>query len=285
METEGKRLNKYIADAGYCSRREADRLIEAGAVEIRRRNRKDEELKPVEKASVGDRVYRGDTVYVRGRELPKKEPERVYYLYHKPRGIVCTADRSVEGNIMDAEDIPQGITYAGRLDKDSSGLLILTNDGELIDRMMRASSQHEKEYLCTVDKPVTGEFLAAMGNGVKICLDDDAHRRKNPNGVYVTTRPCKVRRAGERKFTIVLTQGYNRQIRRMCKALGYSVTALTRTRILSFTLGSMKPGAVIALKGPEIRKLRDEVFEETGGEVSHRTKQNAKRGEWRKRRS
>lgn len=260
MEQEGKRLNKYISDAGYCSRREADRLIEAGAVEIRRKSRKGEDLKPLMKAAVGDRVFHGDTVYVRGNELPKKEPGRVYYLYNKPKGVICTADRSCEGNIMDAADIPQGITYAGRLDKDSSGLMILTNDGDLVDRMMRASSAHEKEYLVTLDRPVSEEFLKAMAAGVKICLDDDAHRRKNPNGVYVTTRPCKVRKAGDRKFTIVLTQGYNRQIRRMCRALGCSVTALVRTRILHLRLGNMKTGEVRELKGPDILKLKETVY-------------------------
>ena len=257
MENEGKRLNKYISDSGYCSRREADRLITGGKVEIRRKSRKDEDEKPVVKAGLGDRVFHGDTVYISGQELPKKEPEKVYYLYHKPKGVVCTADRSVPGNLADSVDVPQGVTYAGRLDKDSSGLFVLTNDGMLIDRMMRASSGHEKEYLCTVDRNITDDFLSAMRSGVKICLDDDAHKKKNPNGVYVRTRPCKVVRQGDRSFRITLTQGYNRQIRRMCKALGYTVTQLKRIRVLHLALGDLKAGQLRRLKGPEILRLKE----------------------------
>ena len=255
MENEGRRLNKYISETGLCSRREADRLIESGKVEIRRKSRKGEDPNPVLKAGLGDRVFHGDTVYVSGRELPKKEPQKVYYLYNKPKGVVCTADRSVPGSLAEAVDVPAGVTYAGRLDKDSCGLLILTNDGLLIDRMMRASSMHEKEYLCTVDRSISYDFLVSMRNGVKICLDDDAHRKKNPNGIFVTTRPCRVSREGERSFRITLTQGYNRQIRRMCRALGYTVTQLTRIRVLNITLGSMKPGQLRQLKGPEIIRI------------------------------
>ncbi len=261
MEQEGKRLNKYISDAGVCSRREADRLIEAGRVEIRRKSRKDEAERPVLKAGLGDRVFHGDTVFVNGRELPKKEPAKVYYLYHKPRGVVCTLDRAVEGNLADALPLPPGVTYAGRLDKDSEGLLLLTNDGSLADRMMRASSRHEKEYLCTVDGPVTDSFLMKMREGVKILLDDDATKRKHPKGLYVTTRPCRVRRMGDRKFSIVLTQGYNRQIRRMCRALGLNVTSLIRTRLLKLYLGDLKCGELRLLNGAEAEKLRQMVDE------------------------
>ena len=256
MDAEGKRLNKYISDAGVCSRREADRLIEAGKVEIRRKSRKDEPAHECIRGQIGDRVFHGDTVYVNGKELPKKEPEKVYFLYNKPRGVICTSDRSVEGNIADAAGLSGHVTYAGRLDKDSSGLLILTNDGGLIDGMMRASNRHEKEYQCTVDKAVTKEFIAAMSAGVKILLDDDEHLRKNPNGVYVTTRPCKVKQTGDRKFSIVLTQGYNRQIRRMCRALGYEVSSLVRVRIMSLRLGTLKEGSIRKLLPEEVQLLR-----------------------------
>ncbi|MCI6173063.1 MAG: pseudouridine synthase [Clostridiales bacterium] len=242
MEKEGKRLNKYISDAGAASRREADRLIEQGKVQIRRRSRKDEPEHPAETASVGDRVYRGDTVYVEGRELPKKD--RVYFLYHKPCGVVCTMNRSVEGNLADEIDVPQRVVYAGRLDKDSSGLMILTNDGGLSDQIMRASHFHEKEYVVTVSTPVTPEFLERMSRGVKIRLDDEATLRKHPDGLWVTTRPCRVKRLGERKFSITLTQGYNRQIRRMCRALGYGVSGIERIRIMNLRIGNLPCGAL-----------------------------------------
>ena len=261
MEQEGKRINKYISDAGVCSRREADRLIEAGRVEIRRKSRKGEDEHPLIKAQTGDRVFHGDTVYVNGRELPKKEQDRIYILYNKPKGVICTLDESVRGNLAEAVKLPPGVTYAGRLDKDSEGLLLLTNDGNLSDLMMRASSCHEKEYYCTVDRTVTEEFLTSMKNGVKILLDDETTLRKHPHGLYVTTRPCKVRKTGDNSFSIVLTQGFNRQIRRMCKALGYSVTSLVRTRLLYLKLGDLKSGQTKMLNGVEAERLRKTVYE------------------------
>jgi 23S rRNA pseudouridine2604 synthase len=261
MELEGKRINKYISDAGVCSRREADRLIEAGRVEIRRKSRKGEEEHPLIKAQTGDRVFHGDTVYVNGRELPKKEQEKIYILYNKPKGVICTLDESVRGSLAEAVKLPPGVSYAGRLDKDSEGLLLLTNDGSLSDLMMRASSCHEKEYHCTVDHTVTEEFLTAMKNGVKILLDDETTLRKHPHGLYVTTRPCKVKRTGDNSFSIVLTQGFNRQIRRMCKALGYSVTSLVRTRLLYLRLGDLKSGQMKLLNGAEAERLRKTVYE------------------------
>ena len=261
MEQEGKRINKYISDAGVCSRREADQLIEAGRVEIRRKSRKGEDEHPLIKAQTGDRVFHGDTVYVNGHELPKKEQDRIYILYNKPKGVICTLDESVRGNLAEAVKLPPGVTYAGRLDKDSEGLLLLTNDGNLSDLMMRASSCHEKEYYCTVDRTVTEEFLTSMKNGVKILLDDETTLRKHPYGLYVTTRPCKVRKTGDNSFSIVLTQGFNRQIRRMCKALGYSVTSLVRTRLLYLKLGDLKSGQTKMLNGVEAERLRKTVYE------------------------
>ena len=178
MKNESKRLNKFIADAGVCSRREADRLIKEGRVQIRRKARKGEEENEPRRASLGDRVFPNDTVYVNGEPLPHKKAERVYLMYNKPAGVICTADSSVENNVIDAIGFDKRVTYAGRLDKDSEGLLILTNDGDLIDRVMRAGNRHEKEYIVSVNKLVTQEFLEKMAGGVKILLDDDASVRE-----------------------------------------------------------------------------------------------------------
>ena len=257
-ENEGKRLNKYIADAGFCSRREADRRIAAGEVRIRRKTRKDEPVREAVRANLGDRVFPGDTVIVGGTELQKKEKKKVYYLLNKPVGVICTADPGVEGNVISFLGARERVNYAGRLDKDSSGLLLLTNDGAMIDAMMRASAHREKEYICTVNKPVTDEFVKKMEEGVKILLDDDAHRtREHPQGVYVKTRPCHVRRTGERKFSIILTEGHNRQIRRMCRALGMNVIELRRVRIMNLTLGDMKDGEARKLSPEEVMNLKD----------------------------
>ncbi len=261
MENEGKRLNKYIADAGYCSRRQADKLIEAGKVEIRRHHRKHEPEKDPVRACLGDRVFHGDTVIVEGTQLSKKEQKKVYLMLNKPQGIICTADERVENNVIDYVNSPVRVTYAGRLDKDSRGLLILTNDGDMINAMMRAKNQHEKEYICTVDHDIEPDFIEKMGNGVKILLDDDAHKTaEHPNGIYVTTRPCRVRQISERKFSIVLTQGYNRQIRRMCKALHYGVSALERVRIINLRLGELKTGASRHMTSSEVRALQDALY-------------------------
>ncbi len=255
MEDGGRRLNKYLSDAGAASRREADRLIEEGRVLIRRKTRKGEPAREPEPAKVGDRVYSGDTVFLNGKELPKKEPEKVYYLYHKPVGVTCTKDPRVPRNIIEEAGLKEHVTYAGRLDKDSSGLMILTNDGALIDRMMRASSWHEKEYVCRTKETVTDAFIHDMAKGVKIRLDDEATLRKYPQGHYVTTRPCRVKRLSENSFQIVLTQGYNRQIRRMCQALGYTVKELMRSRIMSLTLGNLKAGESRRLRHDEVMQL------------------------------
>ena len=261
MDASGKRLNKYISDAGVCSRREADRLIERGEVEIIRHTRKFEPKAMPFTAGLGEHVYPGDTVIVKGRELPKKEPEKVYYVYNKPTGVICTADRNTAGNIMDATGLSGSFHYAGRLDKDSSGLILMTNDGDLNNRMMRASSGLEKEYICGVDRPLTDDFIAAMAAGVKIRIDDDATLRKHPDGIYVTTNKCKVRRLSERTFSIVLTQGLNRQIRRMVSALGYSVTSLKRVRVITLRLGDLKPGEMRKVPYQEIEELKRKIIE------------------------
>ena len=245
---ESLRINKYLQEAGLCSRRAADELIRAGRVTIDGKT-----------AQLGTKVEPDSLVCVDGRPVLCEERERILIAVNKPVGIVCTEDSREKDNIIGFLHYPKRITYAGRLDKDSSGLLLLTNDGEMVNQMMRASSFHEKEYLCTVDKPITEAFVQSMRSGVKIRLDDDEHLKKNPHGVYVTTRPCRVKKTGERSFSIVLTQGYNRQIRRMSASCGYNVVSLKRTRLMHLTLGDLKAGQMRQLKGPEVMRLKEAV--------------------------
>ena len=225
----GKRLNKYIADSGYCSRREADRLIEEGRVKVDGRI-----------GVLGDRIAPGMSVTVDGRSLTG-ESEKVYLLLNKPKGIVCTADPREPMNVVDYIGYPERVFPVGRLDKDSEGLLMLTSDGEIVNRMLRAAGGHEKEYEVTIDRPVTPEFVKRMMAGVPI-LD-------------TVTLPCKVRKTGERSFNIILVQGLNRQIRRMCEALGANVTHLRRIRIMNLRLGSLKPGEWREVTPEEMKAL------------------------------
>ena len=228
-QQEGKRLNKYLADSGYCSRREADRLILEGRVRIDGRP-----------GVLGDRVLAGMTVTVDGKALTGVSAKR-YILLYKPRGIVCTTDPREPMNVVDYLDLPERIFPVGRLDKDSEGLLLLTSDGDIVNRLLRASGRHEKEYEVTIDRPVTGEFVQRMMAGVPI-LD-------------TVTLPCKVRRTGEHSFNIILVQGLNRQIRRMCEALGANVTHLRRIRIMNLRLGGLKPGQWRELTERELQEL------------------------------
>ena len=213
---ENRRINKFIADSGYCSRREADRLVSQGRVTIDGRV-----------AVMGDRAPAGARIAVDGKPL-SGEGKKVYIALNKPRGIVCTADPRERYNVVDYINYPVRIYPVGRLDKDSEGLLLLTSDGDIVNRLLRAAGGHEKEYEVTIDKPVTDEFVAAMAAGVPV-LDR-------------MTLPCKVRRTGRNSFNIVLIQGLNRQIRRMCEHFGCRVKELRRTRIMNITLGSMRPG-------------------------------------------
>ena len=216
MESQGKRLNKFIADSGYCSRREADRLITEGRVKVDGRI-----------GVLGDKVLPGTVVLVDGQSLTG-DGEKVYLLLNKPVGIVCTADPREPMNVVDYLDYPIRIFPVGRLDKDSEGLLLMTSDGEIVNRLLRAAGGHEKEYEVTVDRPVTREFLEGMMKGVPI-LD-------------TVTLPCKIRRTGDRSFNIIIVQGLNRQIRRMCEYFGYNVKTLRRIRIMNIKLGNLKPG-------------------------------------------
>lgn len=229
MENQGKRLNKFVADSGYCSRREADRLIAEGRVQVDGRP-----------GALGDRVLPGMRVTVDGQSLSGRG-ERVYIALNKPAGVVCTTDPREPMNVVDYLDYPIRIFPVGRLDKDSEGLLLMTSDGEIINRILRAAGGHEKEYEVEIDRPVTKEFVEKMSAGVPI-LD-------------TVTLPCRVRRTGEKSFNIILVQGLNRQIRRMCEALGCNVVRLRRIRIMNIRLGAMRPGQWRELSEEELSGL------------------------------
>ena len=235
------RLNKYLSEAGICSRREADRLIISGRVTVDGRC-----------AKAGMQVTEENDVRI-GKKQIKSRNEKVVLAVNKPAGIVCTEDRKEKHNIIDFLNYPVRITYAGRLDKDSEGLLIMTNDGDLINALMRARYCHEKEYKVTVDKPVTDEFILGLKKGVRIT---DREKRLN-----VITLPCKAKKIGKYTFSIVHTQGINRQIRRMCETLGYKVTKLLRVRIANIELGNLKNGEVRKLTNQELKEL----YERTKG--------------------
>ncbi|HSI69388.1 MAG TPA: 23S rRNA pseudouridine(2604) synthase RluF [Gillisia sp.] len=206
------RINKYLSEAGFCSRREADKLIEKGRVTI---NGKIPEM--------GTKVAPGDLVEVDGKSIDNKDEEHVYIAFNKPVGIVCTTDTGVEkDNIIDFINYPKRIFPIGRLDKASEGLIFLTNDGDIVNKILRSRNNHGKEYIVTVDRPVTTNFIERMGMGIPI-LD-------------TVTKKCEVEKIGKFDFRIVLTQGLNRQIRRMCEYLGYEVTALKRIRIMNVQL-------------------------------------------------
>lgn len=217
METV--RINKYLSAVGYCSRREADRLIEAGQVWING-----------VPASLGDAVSDRDEIVVSGKKLTGKQSQvkPVLLMFYKPRGIVCTTSQKEKDNVIDYIRYPQRIYPVGRLDKTSEGLLLLTNQGELANDIMKARNYHEKEYVVTVDRPVTPELIKKLSAGVD--LGD------------VITRPCVVRKSGECTFHIILTQGINRQIRRMCETFGLRVRRLKRIRIMNILLGDLKVG-------------------------------------------
>ena len=251
---EALRLNKFLSEAGVCSRREADRLIEAGRVTV-----------DGKKAEAGMKIKPGQEVRV-DQKLVKPEEEMIVLAVNKPRGIVCTEEKREPDNIIRFLNYPTRITYAGRLDKDSEGLLLMTNNGDIINKMMRAGNYHEKEYLVTVDKPVTEEFLQHMARGVPI-LD-------------TVTRPCQVKKEGKKTFRIVLTQGLNRQIRRMCEALGYKVVTLKRVRIMQIRLGDLKPGQYRPLTEQELASL-DRMLEHSSN-MPERDRKNRERKENRR---
>ena len=211
-----KSLNKYISETGFCSRREADNYIDQGRVTI------NDNI-----AIKGNRVKEGDVVEIDGEPIKKKD-KTVYIAFNKPVGITCTTDLKDKSNIISFINYKTRIFPIGRLDKPSEGLIFLTNDGDIVNKILRAGNNHEKEYVVTTDKPITGDFIHKLSNGVKI-LD-------------TVTKKCFVKQEGKNRFRIILTQGLNRQIRRMCTALGYEVVTLRRTRIMHLTLSNLPTG-------------------------------------------
>ena len=232
MENTGVRINKFLSEAGVCSRREADRQIEAGNVTI------DGVV-----AETGSKVYSGQTVCFNGKPVSKEE-EMILLAFHKPVGIVCTAEKREKNNVIDYINYPKRIYPIGRLDKDSEGLLLLTNNGEIVNKMMRSGNMHEKEYIVTVNKPVTESFIRGLAGGVPLVE------------LNTTTRKCKVEQIGKKQFRIILTQGLNRQIRRMCEYFGYRVEKLVRTRIMNIELGDLEAGKYREVTAEEYRKLQ-----------------------------
>ncbi|MFO0775608.1 MAG: pseudouridine synthase [Nitrospiraceae bacterium] len=233
------RINKFFTEHGITSRRGADRLVEEGRVTINGR-----------RAVLGDVVSRRDEIALDGKVQPWGQA-RVYIKYHKPTGITTTSEAHVEGNIIAAIGHPERIFPIGRLDKDSSGLILLTNDGDLVNEVLRVEHGHEREYRVEVNRPIAPGFVERMSRGVMV--------------LGSLTRPCTVRQIGPRRFQIILTEGRNRQIRRMCEALGYQVVALQRTRIMHLTLEGLALGTWQDLSSAELRELLRAVGRPVGG--------------------
>lgn len=223
------RLNKYISETGFCSRREADKLIEQGRVKI-----------DGVKATTGMKVSKGQSVSIDGKPL-KVENELVYIALNKPVGITCTTESKIKGNIVDFINHEKRIFPIGRLDKDSQGLIFMTNDGDIVNKILRAGNNHEKEYIVTVNKPITDEFIKGMSNGVPI--------------LGTVTKKCLVKKESKNSFRIILTQGLNRQIRRMCEYFGYEVKKLERIRIMNVSLGNLKIGSWRYLTKKELAEI------------------------------
>ncbi|MGC6470541.1 MAG: 23S rRNA pseudouridine(2604) synthase RluF [Flavobacteriales bacterium] len=226
------RINKFLSEAGYCSRRAADKLIEQGRVTI------NDQVPPM-----GTKIMNGDIVKVDGKTIQKSMEKPIYLALNKPRGIVCTTDTRVEkNNIIDFMNYPKRIFPIGRLDKDSEGLILMTNDGDIVNKILRARNNHEKEYIVQVNKPINNKFIKKMSQGVPI--------------LETITRPCWVNQIGTKKFKIILTQGLNRQIRRMCEYLGYEVIRLKRIRIMNIHL-DLEMGKYRDLKSSELNDLNE----------------------------
>lgn len=224
------RINKFISETGFCSRREADKLVESGKVTING-----------EIAVLGSQAEAGDDVRINGRELSERKQQHVYIALNKPVGITSTTESHIKGNIVDFVGHKERIFPIGRLDKDSEGLILLTNDGDIVNKILRSEGKHEKEYIVTVDRPITDAFVKGMSSGVKILGE--------------MTLPCTVTRMSERMFRIILTEGKNRQIRRMCSAFGYEVRKLQRIRIMNIRLGNQKTGSWRDLTEQEKQEL------------------------------
>jgi len=228
---EGKRLNKAISETGYCSRRGADKLIEEGKVKVNG-----------VVASLGIKVAKTDKISINGKIITKKV-ENIYLIFNKPVGITCTSEKHVIGNIIDYINYQERIFPIGRLDKPSEGLIFLTNDGDIVNKILRSKNSHEKEYIVTVNKTITSGFIKKMSNGINI-LD-------------TITDKCKVKKINENTFNIILTQGLNRQIRRMCEYLGYEVKLLKRVRIMNISIDKLKKGEYRSFTSKELNDLQN----------------------------
>jgi 23S rRNA pseudouridine2604 synthase len=250
LDSSDTRLNKFISETGIVSRREADRLIEEGAVKVNGR-----------RAEMGMRVTDADRVTVRGKPLRAK-PRPVYLLYNKPVGVTCTTDPADPTNIVDAINYPERIFPIGRLDKPSQGLILLTNDGDIVNKILRAGNAHEKEHQVRVDRPIDQAFIERMGAGIPI--------------LGTVTQPCPVRQTGPNSFTIVLTQGLNRQIRRMTEYLGYEVTYLKRVRLMNIHLNRLSPGQWRELSDDEVATLEGMLGDSRKTEEASLPKRKAK---------
>ncbi|MBP6334177.1 MAG: 23S rRNA pseudouridine(2604) synthase RluF [Bacteroidia bacterium] len=231
MENKTTRLNKFISETGYCSRREADRLITEGKVTV---NGTIPEL--------GTKVNADDLVVIDGKTL-SVPGEFLYFAFHKPVGVICTTETNVRDNIIDYINYSKRIFPVGRLDRASEGLIFMTNDGDIVNKILRAGNNHEKEYIVTVDKPISAKFITEMSNGIPI-LD-------------TITKNCFVEKTGKNEFRIILTQGMNRQIRRMCDYLDFHVQRLIRTRIMNVTLEGLEPGKLRELTKEEMQKINE----------------------------
>ncbi|WP_293743295.1 23S rRNA pseudouridine(2604) synthase RluF [uncultured Pedobacter sp.] len=246
------RLNKFISESGLCSRREADRYIEKGTVFINGK-----------RAKIGDQVFAGDKVMVNGHHIePKEESNFILLAFNKPVGITSTTEGTVRDNIVDYINYSERIFPIGRLDKDSSGLIFLTNNGDIVNKILRAGNKHEKEYVVTVNKPITEDFIFEMSNGVPI--------------LGVNTRKCKVRQLSTFVFNIILIQGLNRQIRRMCEHFGYEVTKLERTRIMNISLKGIPTGEFRELTDEEMKAITKSV-ENSSSEARAKTKSTVRK--------
>ncbi len=228
-KNEGKRINKYLSEAGFTSRREADKLLEEGRITVNGVT-----------AVMGQKVTEEDVILVDGKKVEPKT-DHVYLAFNKPKGIETTTNEDVPGNIISYIKYPRRIFPVGRLDKDSSGLILMTSDGDIVNKILRGSNNHDKEYIVTVNRLITPEFISGMENGVPI--------------LGQVTKKCKAEKISTRSFRIILTQGLNRQIRRMCEYFGYRVVSLRRVRIMNIKLGSLGEGEIRELSPKEMQDL------------------------------
>ncbi len=250
---DSTRLNKAISDSGYCSRRQADVLIENGRVTING-----------EAKTLGDRAMPGDEIRIDGKLIVSNDT-LVYIALNKPTGITCTTDRRVDGNVVDFIGHKERIFHVGRLDKPSEGLLLMTNDGDIVNKILRAGNKHEKEYIVKVDRPVTDEFIKKMSSGVPL------------HELETTTKKCIVERLSRFVFRIILVQGLNRQIRRMCEYLEYEVVSLKRERIMNISLGNLKIGKWRDLTTEEINGLQDAVTDSNNAPAASKIERTSRK--------